>query len=910
MFDFAATPPNRTAALAVNAPNESVPVHRPSFASAIGTQTAPRKVLLSQSTTNGWSIVPSANTGSTFNRIEDISCTSDSDCWAVGTAIQHWDGFSWSLVPAAAGDYLTGVQCNSESDCWAVGYQSHNDSSQSLIEHWNGFSWSVVISPNTSGANSNRLYDVTCRSASDCWAVGSSIFSTVGTTIVTLVEHWNGTAWAIVASPNDGDQTDLYGVTCNSASDCWAVGHGNSGSLIEHWDGSSWIVFSTGAADSNYLYDVTCTSGSDCWAVGISYNFTNSTRAPFIKRWNGASWVVVPSGSGDAANSGLFGVTCNSPSDCWAVGDSNIDHWDGSAWSSVPWADSGGSGLFGVTCNSASDCWAVGIRGNNSLIERWNGSLWSMVTSPNTIAPTNNQLIGLSCATASSCWAVGTYLGTNFQYSLFERWDGNSWAVANASGTSGSFWTPTAVTCASSVADCWAVGYKFFFEGHRDYSDTMHDHWNGSSWVLDELPGVAWESFLSGVTCASMSDCWAVGYATNSDSPYGSGSPLGTFIMHWGGASWATVPSPNVVSADNSVLRGVACVSSSDCWAVGNDRAGSDSHTLVEHWNGSSWAIVPSPNPSNAATPVNVLTSITCPSASDCWAAGFDTMGSGTVQTLIEHWNGSTWIVVSSPNVGNKNNQLFSVSCASGADCWAVGNSTNNASVAQTLTEHWNGSIWSVIDSSNTSNTRDNKLYAVSCVSGSNCWAAGYYVNDDGITQTLVEQWAPSLQVVNVVSRKAHGSAGTFDIDLANNGIECRAGGASGEYQIVATFPESVTTTGASVVSGLGRVSSTAIDGSHVAVNLTRVPNGQTITVRLAGVSDGTNSTSLDIPMRILFGDTTGDGVVNASDISQIKLQSGQPVSSSTFREDVTANGVINSSDVAAVKAVAGTALP
>jgi hypothetical protein len=285
-------------------------------------------------------------------------------------------------------------------------------------------------------------------------------------------------------------------------------------------------------------------------------------------------------------------------------------------------------------------------------------------------------------------------------------------------------------------------------------------------------------------------------------------------------------------------------------------------------------------------------------------------MGSGTVQTLIEHWNGSAWVVVSSPNVGDKNNQLFSVSCTSGADCWTVGNSTNNASVAQTLTEHWNGSIWSVIDSPNTSNSRDNKLYSVSCVSGSNCWAAGYYVNDDGIPQTLIEQWAPSLQVISVVSRKAHGSAGAFDIDLANDGTECRAGGTSGDYQIVATFPESVTTTGASVISGLGRVSSTTSNGSHVTVNLTRVPNAQTITVRLAGVSDGVNSTSLDIPMRILFGDTTGDGVVNASDISQIKLQSGQPVSSSTFREDVTANGVINSSDVAAVKAASGTALP
>ena len=838
-----------------------------------------------------------------FDKLEDISCTSDSDCWAVGTTIQHWDGFSWSLVPGGTGDYLTGVQCNSESDCWAVGFSG---SSSSLIIHWNGFSWSVVTTPSVSGANDIRLYDVTCRSASDCWAVGSSIFSTVGTILHTLVEHWNGTDWAIVASPNDGDQTNLYGVACNSASDCWAVGHGSSGSLIERWNGSSWIVFSTGASDSNYLYDVTCTSASDCWAVGISYNFSNSTRAPFIKHWNGASWVVVPSGSGDAPNSALFGVTCNSPSDCWAVGDSNIDNWDGTAWSTISWADAGGSGLLGVTCSSLSDCWAVGIRGNN-LIERWNGSLWSMVRSPNTIVPTDNQLSGLSCATASSCWAVGSYFGNNYQRSLFERWDGNSWEVADAPYTSGVFWTPTAVTCASSVADCWSVGYKFFFEGHRDYSDTMHDHWNGNSWVLDELPAAAWESFLSGVTCASMSNCWAVGYATNADSPYGSGSPLGTFIMHWSGASWATVPSPNVASAQNSVLRGVACASASNCWAVGNDRTDTNVHTLTEHWNGSSWAIVPSPN----ASSINLLMGVVCTSASDCWAVGFATMNSGTVQTLIEHWNGSAWLVVTSPNTDTtRTNELKGVSCASASDCWAVGDYVNNAGAAQTLTEHWNGSAWSIIDSPNTSTTQDNKLNAVSCLSSANCWVAGYYVNDDGITQALIEQWAPSLQAVSVVSRKAHGSAGTFDIDLTNNGIECRAGGTSGDYQIVATFPESITTTGASVVSGLGRVSSTTINGSHVTVNLTRVPNAQAITIRLAGVSDGMNSTSLDVSMGILFGDITGNGMVNSTDVVTVKKVSGRTVEPSNFRADVTTNGVINASDTAAVKAATGTALP
>jgi arylsulfate sulfotransferase len=170
-----------------------------------------------------------------------------------------------------------------------------------------------------------------------------------------------------------------------------------------------------------------------------------------------------------------------------------------------------------------------------------------------------------------------------------------------------------------------------------------------------------------------------------------------------------------------------------------------------------------------------------------------------------------------------------------------------------------------------------------------------------------------SVVAPTVVSRKSHGSAGTFDIALpvtGKAGIECRAGGS---YQIVATFPSPVTLTDATVTPGSGGTASIVgtpiISGNDVTVNLTNVSNVQTLVVNLIGVNDGSNTDSFSVPMAVLVGDTTGNYSVNSGDISQVKTQSGKPVTASNFRQDVSASGMINSSDVALVKSKSGSGL-
>ena len=166
-----------------------------------------------------------------------------------------------------------------------------------------------------------------------------------------------------------------------------------------------------------------------------------------------------------------------------------------------------------------------------------------------------------------------------------------------------------------------------------------------------------------------------------------------------------------------------------------------------------------------------------------------------------------------------------------------------------------------------------------------------------------------------VVSRKAHGSAGNFDVALpltGDAGIECRSGGANGDYQIIFTFPSAVTLSGAVVTPGAGSSATMAgppivsPDGMTVTLNLTAVSDAQTLTMTLSDVNNGTSTDDVPVPMSLIVGDTNGSGGVNASDVSQTKARSGQAITNATFRSDVVANGTINASDLGAIKSRSG----
>jgi hypothetical protein len=177
---------------------------------------------------------------------------------------------------------------------------------------------------------------------------------------------------------------------------------------------------------------------------------------------------------------------------------------------------------------------------------------------------------------------------------------------------------------------------------------------------------------------------------------------------------------------------------------------------------------------------------------------------------------------------------------------------------------------------------------------------------------------AAPASLVSVASRKTHGNAGTFDVNLpltGTPGIECRSGGGNGNFTVIFTFSSLVTNVAeAKVTSGTGGVSGSGVgtDAHQYIVNLTGVTNAQTITISLTNVYDssGNSSSLISVPMSILLGDTNGDASTNSSDVSQTKSRSGSGVSISNFRSDVNIDGALNSSDVSLVKSKSGTALP
>ena len=345
------------------------------------------------------------------------------------------------------------------------------------------------------------------------------------------------------------------------------------------------------------------------------------------------------------------------------------------AMSRAPWAIAADSKstvggydfLTDVACSSVRDCTAVGYyyRASNvqTLIERWNGSKWSVTPSPNTNELLDNDLSGIACVSARSCTAVGYHYDGHAQEPLVERWNGVKWSIvrsASGVGASGAFLS--AVSCRSPV-DCTAVGTARDTTANKP----LIEHWNGAAWSIEPAPSIGrtLNGYLTGVSCISSKSCTAVGR-------YFTGLSFQTLVEVRKGTAWSIVRSPAVSAGTNSELDAVSCSSVSDCTAVGHVTTTRGTRTLIEHGGGSRWSIVTSPN-AGGVNDDNYLSAVSCPIATACTAVGRYFTGVSFL-TLIEQWSGSGWSVTPSPNVNvNKTNYLTGVSCLSPSTCTAVG---------------------------------------------------------------------------------------------------------------------------------------------------------------------------------------------------------------------------------------------
>jgi hypothetical protein len=241
---------------------------------------------------------------------------------------------------------------------------------------------------------------------------------------------------------------------------------------------------------------------------------------------------------------------------------------------------------------------------------------------------------------------------------------------------------------------------------------------------------------------------------------------LGSAVIEAGTAqadsgSWSITDSANQGAYPE--LNGVFCLSETDCVAVGyGDNSSGTEQTLIESWDGTSWSIEPSPNED---TGDNQLNGVSCLNPTACFAVGYTGNTGGPQQTLIEAWNGTAWSIASSPNEGTGSNQLNAVSCPSSSDCIAVGYAPGGS-----LIESWNGDGWSI-----TSSDPNEGLGSITCLNVNFCVAVGATG-----TSTFIEAWNGTSW--SVMPSPNQGTSGSY-----LTGVSCSSSTscvAVGQYQM------------------------------------------------------------------------------------------------------------------------------
>lgn len=354
----------------------------------------------------------------------------------------------WGIVPSpnpAAFSTLQGVSELAPNNIWAVGGSgigdSQGDPKSTLVEHFDGTKWSIVPSPNPqksplgSPVGTSSLHAVAALASNNVWAVGQA---SDGATQFTLAEHWDGFSWKIVPSanfvfPGFGVVNSLQSISCTSATDCWAVGTtgqlANGGGqldvLLEHFDGQTWTAATPAvtvgienALNTRFatLSSVTAIAPNDVWAAG-AYDGLNpadpsirgTIRHPFTLHWNGATWTIVHMPDpvlGQSTNlNNLFSLQARSANDIVAVGSTQFVN-------------------------------AQGVAGEQPIIERWNGTRWTLISNPNDPSRPA-KLLSVAAFAANDIWAVGA-VGPTPAIPLFVHWDGHAWSVVSVPGASAS----------------------------------------------------------------------------------------------------------------------------------------------------------------------------------------------------------------------------------------------------------------------------------------------------------------------------------------------------------------------------------------------------------------------------------------------------------------------------------------
>jgi photosystem II stability/assembly factor-like uncharacterized protein len=501
-----------------------------------------------------------------------------------------------------------------------------------------------------------------------------------------------GDTWIADSIPDSSG--DFEGVDCPSTTSCFAVGKTDSsvGIIYATIDGgSTWVSQSVPDGALGFDSNISCPSTSTCFVPPA----TGGAATMLATTDGGTTWTVqtLPSGYSIRA------VSCASETVCELVGTdgsgagilSTVD--GGDTWTAqTPPADA--VSLYGVACPSPSDCFAVGADGTyyGVILATTNGGFtWTDQATPSDIG----QLIGVSCPSDSGCQAVNYPLGGSENTMLATTDGGQVWtSEAFSDGVE----VLNGVTC-PTTAECFAVGDG---NGASDgfISATID---GGSTWTHQYVaPGA---TGLQGLACISALDCFA-------GETGGGGSPM--LQTTDGGGAWVTLHSPSIPNGIGE-LYSITCPSSSDCYAVGNRAGGAVNGALILSTtdSGSIWNYQVTPSTTSG---INVLTSISCSTTTECTAVGESESYSGVILTTND--GGTAWNPRPMPSDVA---ELYGVDCPSTLDCYAVGSYDASGDEGVILSSTDGGGDWST-ESVTSDATGFN---AISCVDDLQCEVVG-----------------------------------------------------------------------------------------------------------------------------------------------------------------------------------------
>ncbi len=343
----------------------------------------------------------------------------------------------------------------------------------------------------------------------------------------------------------------------------------------------------------------------------------------------------------------------------------------------------------------------------------------------------SNELVAVSADSPTDVWAVGNYQQGHHLYTLVERWDGSSWQQIKAPTPPGKLGGQLSGVSALSPTDVWAVG--FISEDHQ--MRTWILHWDGHSWRRVSSPNPSnprAPNWLTGVTAVSSTDVWAVGWDI--------GGPTGGYralAEHWDGTSWKVVRTPDL-GVHGGEFTSVSAQSPTNVWAVGTAYTHSGIDVLVERWDGRTWTRWQAPSGAGQ----NWVNSVSVDGPQDAWVAGWVYSWEDHLdRPVLLHWDGRSWTRTSAPNPGARfgGTQLTGAAAISPNDVWVVGNQGDQATF-HTITEHWDGTRWSVVQPADLGDHTTSLFDGVTATGADDVFAVGGYVEGSRFP-TLAEKW-------------------------------------------------------------------------------------------------------------------------------------------------------------------------